>query len=381
MLPFPIMNTYGNTVIKSTIKKLTSSVQTIGLLYTNGNLYMRGTNSQNAFGMAGGSPTTWTLVKTDVDDVWCGQSHTIVLLKNGEYWCTGFYRSLGLGSNPGTWVKYQSLHNLLTSTGTTILQLCTGLNGTQAVLSNNAMYSIGYNGSCSLCPTGNNTSLTAWTASLTSVKKVSYCMNSSLVITTGNALRVIGNSDNYKLGSGNGVLTSWTTPTLPSGYSYVIDVHENYRDTFVYAAADSTGTNARFLLAGYNGLNTLGLVPYDNISSVQTYKAGTGSVSLKTFGSGWNTTAYNGLYTDGTSLYTSGNAGPRIGSSTPKTTGFTAVPYANSYSGLIDDFCTTGSGATGGCTFVLTNNNLYAIGATEWLGSDIYSLTLQNTPE
>lgn len=383
MLPFPILNKYGNVVIKSTIQKLTSSSRNVAVLYTNGHLYMRGANTYNSFGLTGGSRTDWTLCKTDVQDVWCGSTHTVIKLKNGEYWCSGFYRALGYGSSFSTWTKYDKLHTLLTSTGKDILQVYTGEQGVQVILSDNKLYSIGYNLSYSLLPASaaaSGASVQTFTLSYTGAKKVCTNLNAGMIITTANQLMVIGLSDNYKLGTGNGTLSSWTSPTLPSGYNYILDVQEQYRHTFVYASPDSSGVGAHILLAGYNGYNTLGQVPFTTTTTAQVYTAGP-SATVKTFGSGCltTTTSYQGFYTDGVSLYTSGIRGVNIGSSTDKTAGFTAVPFADPYNNIIDDFCMASDG--GSVTFVSSGNSIYAIGAAAWLGSDTYSFIKLSSPE
>lgn len=385
MLPFPIINKYGNVVVESSIKKMTASSQTIAILYTNGNLYMRGTNQYNSFGVTGGSTTDWTLCKSDVDDVWCGYYHTIVKLKNGEYWCAGFYRSLGTNSGTTTWAKYQKLHDLLTANPTlTILQIQTGQQGTHVLLSNNKLYSIGYNATYCLLPAsaaGNGASVQTFTLSYTGAKKVCTNINAGMIITTANKLMVMGSSDNYKLGSGNGTLTAWTAATLPSAYPYVIDIHEGYRDTLVYAAPDSTGANARILMSGYNGYNTLGLNPNTASSTLQTYTASNVATTVLSFGTGWMGLTYQGFYVDGTTLYTSGVNGANIGSKTDKISGYTAVPFTDTHTGTIDSFGILGLSNSNACTFVLSNNNIYAIGVASWLGTDTYTLTRQNKPE
>lgn len=380
MFPIPIISTYGNSVIASTIKKLTSSSRNVAILYTNGHLYMRGSNTYNAFGLSGGSRTDWTLCKEDVQDVWCGDTHTVIKLMNGEYWCSGFYRALGYSSSFSEWTKYDKLNDLLTSTGQDVLQIYTGAQGVQVILSDNRLFSIGYNLSYSLLPSSaaaSGASVQTFTLSYTGAKKVCTNLNAGMLINTANNLMIIGSSDNYKLGSGNGTLASWTSATLPSGYNYVFDIQEQYRHTLVYAAADSTGTGAHILLAGYNGYNTMGQIPFTT-TSAQVYTEGA-IATVKTFGSGCLTTSYQGLYTDGVSLYTSGQAGVNIGSSTNKSTGFTAVSFDTPYNNVIDDFCMASDG--GLVTFVLSGNFVYAIGAASWLGTDIYSFIKLTSPE
>lgn len=380
MIPFARMLEYGNTVVKKEIKKLTGSAGTIALLYSTGELYMRGENTQLAFGTS--APTdrlNWVKVLDDVQDVWCGLFHTIALLKNGEYWCAGYYRSLGTTSNT-QWVKYQKLHDLITTTGSYPKQIETGTQGTHVILQNNNMYCIGFNNTNCLLPGAAGNTLTTFTQTLTSVQKVSYNMNASLAILMSGEVRVIGNSDNYKLGTGNGTLNAWTKPTLPGTYgTKVIDVYEGYRHTFIFAE-DSTG-DRRLIMAGYNGYNQLGQVPFTSTGTLQTFTLGTVN-DVYSFGTGWISLGSQGIYSDSQYVLGAGYYGANVGTTTINNTGFKKVPFSVPSIIGVTSFVMLGSASdSNSATFVLSNNSVWVCGTAQWCGTAKFELSVDNTPE
>lgn len=116
MLPFPIMNNYGNILPpRGSIKEIKGSGQsggTLAMLLNNGRLYMTGTNGSGAFGI--GSTATqpnWVLVATDVREFDLNDSATIYISTTGKVMGAGSLStalpSSGI-ANSTTWVDYSA---------------------------------------------------------------------------------------------------------------------------------------------------------------------------------------------------------------------------------------------------------------------------------
>lgn len=382
MLPFPIMNEYGNTIIKSTIKKVVSSDITLALLYSNGHLYMRGANNFNQFGIT--SPNSykeWVLVRTDVKDVWCGTNHTIVQTTDDQFLCAGYYRSLGYNVSTTSWIVYDKLYALTSTPASTIRSIQAGTQGTFVLLNDSRLFAIGFNHQSYLGSLPST--ITSFQLSLSNVKSINYNINCSFAITNDNKLMGIGNSDNYKLGTGsNAIQTTWVQIALPSGYTYPVQAYEGYRTSLVFAASDSTLTDTRILFCGYNGYNSGGQIPFNGTSSVTKFTVGAGGADnqFSNFGTGYINFDYQNFYTSGTKLYAAGPAGANIASSTARNTGFSEMTLP---APGVQSFCRVGQLASNsGSTFVVSNNLLYACGVSAlWLDADTYVLTPIRTPE
>lgn len=385
MIPFARIVKYGNIFVPENIKKITSSTNTIALLYENGNLYMRGTNSLRSWGTDDPNDLlNWKLVNTNVSDVWCGGNHTIILKTDGLYYCAGYPRSLGLAGSNRYWEAYTLMNNMVSASGTSVKKIECGVQGSQVLMSNGDLFCIGFNNASCLAPSSFGTTLTTFVKSLTNVRDVSYNMNATMVITNTNTVQVVGTSDNYKLATpaSGTVLSVWTTKTLPSGYTYPVSVYEGYRTTYIYAASDSSETSVALVGAGYNGYNQIGQ-PGTSSSPLMTYTTGA-NVKVRSFGTGYWTVGYSTLITvqDNTDLYSAGNLGYAMGSSTVKTSGFTPITFTDGIpSAGVTEFCIAGGDAGGGITMMRSGNNLYAVGAAAWLGTGTYTYVSVSKPE
>lgn len=375
---------YGRNIVTNDIKKMVASTNSVALLYNNGNLYMRGENSLSLWGTNDTSnKLDWTLVLTDVQDVWIGAYHTIALMNDGTYHCCGYARSLGVTGSNRLWEPYALLNNLISSTGGTVKKIECGVQGSQILMNNGDLYCIGFNNASCLAPSSFGTTLTTFVKSLTNVKDVSYNMNATMVITNDNLLRVVGTSDNYKLATtvNGSVLNVWTPRPLPTGYTYPISVYEAYRATYIYASSDSSGTSTALVGAGYNGYNQLGQ-PGTFSTPLMAYAAGATNIKITSFGTGWWPTAYSTMCTDGLQLYSAGQLGAAMGSATNKTTGFTAIPFeAGASASTVDEFCMAGSATTTGVTMMRSGNTVFACGVAAWLGTDHFNLVPVSLPE
>lgn len=388
MIPFSRMLEYGNIVIPEEMKKISASNNSIALLYGNGNLYMRGTNSLLSWGItANNNLLDWTLVLQNVDDIWCGGSHSIALKNDGLYYCAGYVRSLGLTGQNRLWEPYTLLNNLVStvaSTGSYVSKIECGVQGTQVLFSNGDLYCIGYNVNSCLGPSALGTTLTSFVKSNTNIRDMSYNINATMVITNSGTVQVVGVSDNYKLATpaSGTVLSVWTNKALPSPYTYAMSVYEGYRTTYIYAGTDNTMSSTSIVGAGYNGYNQIGQ-PGSFTNALTTYTAGSITTKVRSFGTGWWSVGYSticSVLTDG-ELYSAGLNGFAMGSAVVKSSGFTPILYSTGASVSVTEFCIAGSSATSGITMIRSGNNLYAVGTADWLGSDTYTFVNVGAPE
>ncbi|SOK58808.1 X-linked retinitis pigmentosa GTPase regulator [Yersinia phage fHe-Yen9-04] len=382
MLPFSIISHYGNIIIKSQIKKIVSSYQTIALLYSNGNLYMRGTNQLRAFGIDHASDSlNWVLVKTGVDDVWVGPTHTIIRTSTGEYQCAGYFRPLGYDDSPQgkLWVRYDKLYTLTSTPETTVKQICCGSNSTFILLTNGILYGIGFNNQYWLG--ADSTYRTTYTQSLSNVRSVHHNTNASFAITNDNKLYGTGNSVNGKLGTNmNTIQQGWTEIALPSPYTYPIQAKEHPTHSLLYASTDSTMQDTRILFCGNTSANPGGRIPAWPNNTVFVFTIGNGGQngSVQDFATGIVQTVSQTLksfYYNNSSLYGAGLAGYQMGSSTDRSTGFSTFNLGTEIGSI------SSAHVVNGCTFILSNNTVYGCGTSTWLGINTYDFIIVSTPE
>ncbi|QOI72021.1 putative DNA condensation protein [Erwinia phage pEa_SNUABM_47] len=385
MLPFPIMNKYGNTVVKNKIKKVLGSGRVVALLYDNGNLYMRGSNQYTNFGIASPSDyKNWVLVRTNVKEVWLNNYHTIIQTYDDQFLCAGYGRALGYGGTSYLWTVYDRLYTLTSTPATTVKQICLNIYGTFVLLNtNNNLYALGFNAYNCLGVGALNSTSTAFTLTRSSVKYVHSNLAGTFCIGTNNVLYARGLAQNYKMGNNSNTdMASWTTITLPAGYTYPVMAFEGYIHTLIYAASDSTLNDTAILYCGYTSTNPGGAIPPYGSNYTPTFRVGAGGTgnSFSSFGTGYLEIGHQSFYTDAgsTNLYSAGSAGPSLGSSTNKSTGFTIMPLPSTG---ITSFCSAGNADTTGVTFVVQNNILYACGNVTWLDATTYNFLPQEVPE
>lgn len=384
MLPFPIMNQYGNTVLKNQIKKVVGSGRVAGLLYNNGNLYMRGSNQYTNFGIAGASDyKNWVLVHTNVKEVWLNNYHTVIQTYDDQFLCAGYGRALGYGGTSYLWMVYDRLYTLTSTPASTVQQICLNQYGTFVLLNTNNLYALGFNAAYCLGVGALNSISTAFTLTRSATKYIHSNINGTFAIGTNNLLYARGSASNFKMGNNSNTdMSSWTQITLPTGYTYPILAFEGYIHTLIYAASDSSLSSTAILYCGYTSTNPGGAIPPYGSNYTPIFRVGAGGTnnSFSSFGTGYQDTGHQSFYTDSgsTNLYSAGTAGPSLGSATNKSSGFTIMPLPSTG---ITSFCTVGTTDTVGATFAVHNNLLYASGDSTWLDATTYNFVLQSVPE
>ncbi|EPE1232408.1 hypothetical protein ACSGOQ_005679 [Escherichia coli] len=114
MLPFARMVKYGNIApVRPEIKKLDGSQSHVGLLYSTGNMYMRGSGSNYQLGTGDASDVLdgWVHVPYEVDDFWACVFGTLIKTKDNKLYCAGLSMGGYFGAS-GSYVNWTEVTSL-----------------------------------------------------------------------------------------------------------------------------------------------------------------------------------------------------------------------------------------------------------------------------
>lgn len=256
MLPFPIINQYGNTVIKQTITKISSGASHMAILYETGILYLTGLNN---FGMLGTGDTTnyikqYIIAFSNVKNVWCGLYGTLIRTNDNKMYYAGRGLAIGYGSPTYNYLSFTNINNFNTVYSDDS-QIIPGPQGFLILNSNKDLYFIGYN---SVGELGNNSSGTYHGTPVLVAHNVDEArlLDSSLIYRTGSTLYGSGNAVPFGTGSGDNIKTFQliTTSANHIGGNHLCNI----------ALQNSTG-----YAAGKQNSSCLGIG--NNISIVSTY--------------------------------------------------------------------------------------------------------------
>jgi len=122
MLPFPILNQYGNNIVQKSINKLHGSVSNIGLLYNTGEFYLRGAGNLGQLGNGSTSSNnylTWLKVRDDVIDFWLGDGCTLVKTSSNRFLYCGKATTVGMSTDANAYnsVWFDITSNIVTGIG------------------------------------------------------------------------------------------------------------------------------------------------------------------------------------------------------------------------------------------------------------------------
>ena len=201
MLPFPILNQYGNIILKVSLLKTHTCFLGHMFLTTNGDLYAYGDNRNNRFGVVDTNLTILTKVLSGVKNFFSNLGYTIALMNDGTVKGSGRLDLLGIGVQSASFVDCTLHFSSLLSTG--IRDIMTpetnGINnaGHIYVLDNNGDVWVRGRNSRGQLGTGNTTNVSSsFVKSISSVK--CFCGtvngNTALLITTDNRLMYTGSA-------------------------------------------------------------------------------------------------------------------------------------------------------------------------------------------
>ncbi len=205
MLPFSIMNQYGNVIKTNNIKKVQgNALGGLLVLTKTGDLWVKGSNYANHFGMSTTSDVLqWTLSLTNVRDIFTGAQGSFAILNSGEIMYTGKDNILRNNTTfTAGWVDYTSGvsggYN-----GADIKKLQVG-NGTAFILANNGtLMVIGNNINGEAGDGSARNTFKALRVVAGSVRDVNLKNVNSSYISTAGQLYVSGSNSNYALGYGS----------------------------------------------------------------------------------------------------------------------------------------------------------------------------------
>lgn len=250
MLPFSIMNQYGNKVVQKEIKKVDTGGSSIALLYSTGKLYMRGTNNRGNLGTGNADNlTSWAVVQEDVVDVACGTSNTLIRKNDGTIWCAGWGYMMNLGNTSNN--SFVNITSLFGVHAGNIKEIQLGLYSILFLTYDNTLYGMGYNyygelGSPSLM------SYRGPTLIASNVLKMRISANQSGYINSSSVFYRAGqNGSTYNLGTGTTTnITTFTPYTGVQAVDFKLDSYTTY--VLVY-----NGTSYEIHNAGFGALGSL----------------------------------------------------------------------------------------------------------------------------
>lgn len=320
MLPFSIISDTTIRPKKPKILKVTTSDNTIGVLYDNGEFYIRGNG--NYYRLGNGSQTSitnqWYKTQTNVKYCFCGSFGTIVVKNDNTVWYVGAQSAVTGSTTTNTY--YTTWTNITNYIGTSIIQSMTDIRLTAyaiMILSNRSIYALGYAYNYEL---GQNKQVFSSIQIVASAVQKIYSIGTSTIYidTTGAVYRCGSSAGNYNLGSTTN-LTAYTSLSVGgykaqdvymSNYFTLINYLNNAgTQTVVYAAGTGsygamgngtvdlqTFTIVSSLTNVFSSFKNTGTPTYATLalgSSAGIYTSGWGSNYIKGTGSGANTTTFS----------------------------------------------------------------------------------------
>lgn len=246
MLPFPIISNTNILPPVVELQRLNTTENNIGLLYTNNEMYLKGTNAASELGNSGTTTnyTTWTLARNDVVDFWMGG--TSVLCKTSDSILICGSRTI-IGSTGGAGLGFSDITFLFNAAGIILSQIKDiqiGVSSMIVLTTSGDLYGIGTNQYGEILGTGAKTSLTLLRSS---VQKISLTAYTTVCIDSTGFVYGIGRNDTSQLlGTNTANVTSWKT-LYNSGT--VTDIRSRTYNTFLLLSTGrmyACGTN-------YNG--------------------------------------------------------------------------------------------------------------------------------
>lgn len=159
MIPFSVINTFGNKVLEEKIKKIFTGDQNLYILYKNGNLYALGQNNYGQWGVGVDGSTAInpiTLISTNVQDAYDGLNSTVIRKTDGTWWYSGYQRVLGTTTDTTastSWTSF-SAFDYFSTNGLTIKDIQIQGSSIFVLCTNDRLYTMGYNPSGQLCRGG-----------------------------------------------------------------------------------------------------------------------------------------------------------------------------------------------------------------------------------
>ncbi len=272
MFPIPIISK-TNIILPRKIKKVQMSTEGTFVLFGTGNLYAFGNNALQQFGTgttAGSIYKNFTLIKSNVQDVYAGVDSVIIKLNDGTWQYAGNTKTSGTGTSDtavGNWTALPGMQ-YFDSNSLTIKEIQVGGTNIGVLCTNNTLYQMGYN-SPGVFGTGSTSNSTTFVLSRTNVDRFSFGHLSALCtdLSTG-VLYKAGWNNNSQLGAPNSTsaFPTWTSVGVaPQGFftgryntSYITSTGVLYSAGLRQygAITGGTGNSDTSMVSTYSVLNT-----------------------------------------------------------------------------------------------------------------------------
>jgi len=375
MLPFSIINEYGNTVIAPEIKKIHGNESHIGILYNTGELYLRGDNGQGELGTGDkvNIYTSWYLTRSAVSNFWVGLYSTLIRTTDNRFFYVGQKRHYGEATdstNVTVWTEITS--KIVSQVGSidSIKSIALGTYSSLILRIDGNLYAAGTNGWGEL-GTGSAVAVRSYTLTNTNVQKAFLSTLFSYVIKNDGTLYSSGHNQVGQLGTNSSAtyLATWTACTFNSSNTYVTDVGLGADTAHIMSSTSSSGITT-YSACGANNNGKLGLGSTNTFYRTFTLLSG---VVITKFNNGSNENATSCSFITSNGVYSAGAAAVPSGISVASTTfkGVTSSPFVNLP--LIKSITLAGglSQATESIQIVEYGSELYAVGGSTWLSTGV----------
>ncbi len=272
MLPFPVINK-TNIILPRKIKKIQASTDGAFVLFESGNLYAFGFNYLQQFGSgttSGATYKNWTLVHSNVTDVYTGVDSVIIKLADGSWQYAGNTKTSGTSNSDtavGNWTTLPGMQ-YFTNNGLTIKEIQVGGTNIGVLCTNDTLYQMVYNVP-GVFGIGTSTNSTTFVVSRTNVDRFSFGHLSALCTDKGTGqLYKAGWNNNSQLGAPNST-TSFPTWTSV-GVAPIGVFTGRYTTSYITSAGVlySTGLKQYGAITGGTGNNDTSVVSsYTQLSS------------------------------------------------------------------------------------------------------------------
>lgn len=306
MLPFSIINQYGNIVLQQKFKRTVLDAWGAAALDTDGNLYAMGINGKYIEPVNG---QTFTLVSTNVKDFAQAGGTVLLLRDDGTLWTNGD-RPNYMGANSGTkWNGYSSIPGTYFDAPVKSIVNCTGSIWSWGVITENDTFYL--SGQNQVMGIGSTSGTSIWQNCGTNVKTATMSDNNvGIKVLLDGSMQATGTDNNTAVWcfGNNAVGASSTYVSTGVG----LDIDRVYTCGYTSIAVS---TNKELYVTGqYYSVDEDGVLQYDSGTGLKVWTKVLDGVEHVAFGGSIYTNA-NGkslmlvvTKTDGTTWFIGDNA-------------------------------------------------------------------------
>lgn len=388
MLPFPIISNTNILPAPEHIIQTDGSSSHIGVLYSDGSLYLRGSNTSGALGTGNNidSYDKFVLVRTDVKLFFCGSNITFIQTFDNRWYFSGTRSLISAGgSYSSTFTDITDrLNSEILEGSIKIKKISTSNLSTLILTTEGNLYACGNN-------TYGETGLGSGFQSVfkltnTNVIDISNCRFSSYAVKSNGELYSVGSNENGYLGindsnvSSTNIIYTWTKCVINSEHEYVSSVRGSFNSVMIISGA-SINSDKKLYSCGINTSSQLGIG--NSTSPIISFTAcimpeSSSIISLGTGGTSMSRTVHFS-----TGIYSTGSAGSPSSGILSNSSVFIPISSVSLPSSANIKFNTTcGIGVDSYGLIIYkdgSKTNLYEAGSAKWMnGTTKSTYTLNN---